>query len=239
MSASQTPFAREQFKKYGFIPSNSFKFRGVYYSYRVFDEVHNKFTRYMYKKFLDDIASGKVQPVDPFIHYLQSPTTQGDSLRSSDKLERFTRNFPMDKFRLESEEIRRLTMEKVQQFRSDVAPKKINPLGSVNAVVIKNRDDEIEDKSSLYAMISIIYAVSEQYYPNHKVVLEVNYKPNKYRDYLFPSHHHLDDETIALLENLIKHIWYGAELTIVDDSDKYMLNTWNEWESMSLYFERR
>ena len=143
----------------------------------------------------------------------------------------------MDKFRLESEEIRRLTMEKVQRFRSDVAPKKINPLGSVNAVVIKNRDDEIEDKSSLYAMISIIYAVSEQYYPNHKVVLEVNYKPNKYRDYLFPSHHHLDDETIALLQNLINHLWYGAELTITDDSDKYMLNTWNEWESMSIYFE--
>ena len=90
MSASHTPFVREQFKKYGFIPSNSFKFRGVYYSYRVFDEVHNKFTRYMYKNFLDDIASGKVQPVDPFIHYLQSPATQGQSLRNSDKYYYYT-----------------------------------------------------------------------------------------------------------------------------------------------------
>ena len=237
MSASYTNQAREQFKKYGFIPSNSFKFRGVYYSYRVFDEVHNKFTRYMYKKFLDDIASGKVQPVDPFIHYLQSPTTQGDSLRSSDKLERFTRDFPYLPFGYESEEIRRLTMEKVQRFRSEIAPKRINKLGDVEAAVIKHKDNEIEDKSSLFAMISILFAVSENYYPNHKVVLEVKYKPNQYRDYLFPSHHYIDDETVGLLTNLINYLWYGAEITIMDDSDKYMLNTWNEWDSMLIYFQ--
>ena len=236
MSASYTNQARETFKKYGFIPGNSFKYRGVYYSYRVFDEVHNKFTRYMYKNFLDDIASGKVQPVDPFIHYLQSPATQGQSLRNSDKLERFTTNFPMDKFRLESEEIRKLTMDKVQQFRSDIAPKKINKLEDVEVVHINRRDDEIEDKSSLYAMISILYAVAEQYYPNHKISLQIMYRPNKYRDYLFPSHHYINDETKALLENLINHIWYGAELTVMDDSDKYMINLTNEWDSMCICF---
>ena len=235
--AQMTANAREMFKKYGFIPSNSFKYRGHYYSYRVFDEVHNKFVRYSLKDFQDDIKSGRVQEIDPFLHVLQSPGSSGHSLRSSDKLERFTRNFPMDKFRHESEQVRRATMEKVQEFRADIAPKRINNLGDVEAVKIKSSGSDDQDKVSLYAMISIIYSVSEQYYPNHKVGLVVEYKPNKYRDYLFPSYHHLDDETIALMQNLINSLWYGAELTISDDSDKYMLNTWNAWESMSIYFE--
>ena len=238
MSRAQlTINARNLFKKYGFITSNQFQFRGVWDSYRVFDEVHNKFIRYRYKNFIDDVQSGRVQEVDPFIHYLQSPATGGDSIRSSDKLERFTRNFPMDRFKHESKEVRELTMKKVQQFRSDTAPKKINKLLDVEAVEIKRKDNDIDDKSSLYAIISIIYNISEQYYPNHNVSLQVYYRPNNYRDYLFPSHHYLEEETIALLENLINHLWYGADLTILDDSDKYMLNTWNEWDSMMIYFE--
>ena len=66
--AQMTANAREMFKKYGFIPSNSFKYRGHYYSYRVFDEVHNKFVRYSLKDFQDDIKSGRVQEIDPFLH---------------------------------------------------------------------------------------------------------------------------------------------------------------------------
>ena len=230
--------AQNKFKKYGFIPSYSFKWRGPWHTYRVFDEVNNKFVMYRYKDFDDDVRSGKVQPVDPFLHYLQSPTTQGDSLRSSDKLERFTRDFPYLPFGYESEEIRRLTMKKVQQFRSEIAPKRINKLDDVEAAVIKHKDNEIEDKSSLFAMISILYAVSENYYPHHKVVLEVRYRPNPYRDYRFPSHHYLDnDETVPLLHNLINSLWYGDEPIIIDKSGEYILDTWNSWDSMLFYFQ--
>ena len=149
---SRTDQARELFTRYGFRPSSSFKFRGVYYSYRVFDEVHNKFRRYSLKDLQDDVRSGRVQPIDPFLHFLQSPATAGDSLRNSDKLERFTRNFPMDKFAMESEGIRRATMEKAQAFRAEIAPKKINKLSDVEPVTIKCKEGDDDENKSTYLL---------------------------------------------------------------------------------------
>ncbi len=152
------------------------------------------------------------------------------------QLERFTKNFPMDEFRHESEQIRRETMEKVQQFRVEIVPKIINDLGDNEAAKIRARGIEDIDKISLYTMFSIIYDVSEEYYPNHKVALRLKYK---YRNYIVSSHHRINVETITSLNNLIKSLWYGEFDNIPDDSDKYKLATWTAWDSMSLYFERR
>ena len=168
---------------------------------------------------------------------------------SVEQLERFTRNFPIDEFRHESEQIRRETMEKVQQFRAGIAPKIINDLGDNEAAKIKARGIDDIDKISLYTMFYIIYDFSEEYYPNHKVALRLKYK---YRHYIVSSYHRINVETITSLNNLIKSLWYGEfgnssnclqnysfADNIPDDSDKYKLATWTAWDSMSLYFERR
>ena len=51
MRAQQTKDAKDLFIKYGFMPSNNFKFQGVHKNYRVFDEVHNKFIKYKFRNF--------------------------------------------------------------------------------------------------------------------------------------------------------------------------------------------
>ena len=168
---------------------------------------------------------------------------------SVEQLERFTKNFPIDEFRHESEQIRRETMETVQRFRVAIAPKIINDLGDNEAVKIKARGIDDIDKISLYAMISIMYDISEEHYPNHKVALKLKYK---YRNYIVSSYHRINIETITTLNNLIKSLWYGEfdnssnclqncrfARNIPDDSDKYKIATWTAWDSMSLYFERR
>ena len=234
---STTESVRNTFIQYGFMPARGFKYTSEWRNYRVFDEVQNKYINMKYRNLMNGIRSGWFQPVDPFLHWLnysepQGPAQSGPAMGPrSQKLASYTQHFPMDKFRNETTALRSKTMMNANTYKAAVRNRQ------PRNVVIERSEDDDDNKANLYALIDTLYAVANEIYPSHRVSLEVIYRPNDIRDYLFPTYFHINDETIAKLTNLINHLWYGEELKIIDTSDSYTLASLAEWQKMSIIFE--
>ena len=236
MRAQQTKDAKNLFIKYGFMPSNNFKFQGVHKGYRVFDEVHNKFITYKYRNFLSDIQTGRVKEVDPFLHTLSVANNQNMARPANanvDRLTRYTLYFPIDTFREEPANVRTETMRKATQLKSQASVKH-HP----DHIHIRRRYDDFEDKTSIYAVIDTLYVISNFNWKNTKITLNINFRMNNpIHDYLFPDIYYINEDTIKMLENLIKNLYYGDEIIIQDESERYKFQSMREWDSMDIIFD--
>ena len=237
MRAQRTNEARNLFMKYGFMPSISFNFQGTHKNYRVFDEVNNKFVSYKFQNFLNDIKTGKVQEVDPFLHSLNVHTNRIQGPNQPvfvDRLTRYTRYFPIDIFRTESANVRNLTMQKATNFKRMANPR--NP----QDIEVRRAYDTDQDKSSIYAIIDAIYVISTfDYDKDINIVINVDFRmDNNIHDYHFPDIYYINEETVIMLENLIKNLFYGEDIAELDASDKYKLLSIKEWEKITIFFDK-
>ena len=235
MRAAQTNNAKNLFIKYGFMPSNNFTFQGIHKGYRVFDEVNNKFVNYKYRNFLNDIKTGKVVEVDPFLHTLTVANRQRTQPRQvhTDRLTRYTEYFPIEQFKQEPRAIRAETMRKATELKKQASVR-----NHPDHIHIRRRNDEFEDKSSLYAIIDALYVISSYDWGNTKITLNVNFRmDNPIHDYHFPDIYYINKETVEMLENLIKNLYYGEEIIIQDKSDSYKFQSMREWESIDIVFD--
>ena len=234
MQRERTAQARRLFMQYGFVPSYTFKLRSPYQSYRVFDEVNNKFLHYQYNTFLRDIKSGKVKPVDPFLHTLRvaAGPASGAGHTSVDKLQRYRDYFPIEVFKQEKEAVQSATMAAAKDMKAKANPKRPQPIR------IDRTNDDDKDKANIYALIDTLYIISNFNWGKVKICLDVYFHVNNpVHDFHFPERFYINKETVAMLENLIKNLFYGEEVILLDDSDKYILKSLNEWEYMILSFE--
>ena len=232
-----TESARELFEKYGYMPPADFEYRGYNKKYRVFDEVHNKYTTFTYRTLLNRIKSGKVQPVDPFLHTIfrdyDARTDLFPTLSFSDRLATFRDNLKkfVPKFEFEPVDIQIKTMEKAKELhRLTLKPIPQN-------AEIQRKHDDIEDKSAIYAVVETLCAISQYTYENYKVVLEIQYDDPEL-PFLYPHYFTINSETLKRLEELINYLFYGVPIPHIDDSDKYTLYSLNNWVVMTIWFER-
>ena len=226
-----TEQARDLFKKYGYMPRNDFEFVGINKTYRVLNEVLNTFQDVNFNTFMRKIKKNQISEVDPFLNTLyHNPNPQPTHI--SDRLSRYTAIFPFDQFKKESVEIRLLTMRKAQDFKQKALPHRHQN------VKIERTDDEIQDKSSLYALIDTIYAISTQIYKEYRIVLEIGYQPFQDPEIVIPQYYTLNEETVSKLKALINEIWFGEKKVEYDDSDKFMLPALSDWTKITILFER-
>ena len=226
-----TQQARDLFNKYGYMPRNDFEFVGINRTYRVLNEVLNTFQDVNFNTFMRKIKKNQISEVDPFLNTLyHNPNPQPTHI--SDRLSRYTHDFPFDQFKKESVEIRLLTMRKAQDFKLNSLPPRHQD------TKIERTYDEIQDKSSLYALIDTIYAIATQIYKKYHIVLEICYQPFEDPEIVIPEYYTLNEETVSKLNALVNEIWFGERKVEYDESDKYMLPALSDWTKMTILFER-
>ena len=197
MRAKQTENARALFERYGFMPTRTFRFQGIHKNYRVFDEVNNRFINYKYQNFLNDVQTGKIKEVDPFLHTLSvanAPSAKYPRQSTADRLTRYTNYFPIETFKKEPANIRADTMKKATELKAQCNPKK-HP----ESILINRTGDNDKDKASIYAIIDTLYVISSFNWKNVKISLQVYFRvDNAIADYHFPQIYYINEDTIAL-----------------------------------------
>jgi hypothetical protein len=218
------------------MPSNDFEYAGYNKRYRVLNEVRNRFETFSYRTLLNRIKSGKVKEVDPFLHSLFNANAPAASFAENDiaatlqdKVKRFTERFPVPRFKTESARVRVMTYRKATEFK-----RKALPVNHQNIEVVR-KDNEDEDKSTIYAIIDTLYAISANVYKDYKITLVVHYQDPDL-PFLYPHYYHINEETVQRLKELINTLFYGAPAIQIDDSDKYTLYAMSEWAQMNIEF---
>ena len=222
--------ARNLFNKYGYMPRADFQFTGINKTYRVLDEVQNRLVDVNFNTFMRKIKQNKLTEVDPFLHTLNAIPGR-PSVGPSGRLSRYTSNFPFEQFKKESREIRQLTFRKATDFKQKALPRNHRNI-SVDRV-----NDDVEDKSSLYAIIDTLYAISANIYKQYRVVLEVDFDVLG-ADEPVPQYYTINEETVSKLKALINELWFGEKKVEYDESDKFMLPALSNWVAIKIIFEK-
>ena len=234
-----TEQARNLLNKYGYMPHNGFEFRGINRTYNVLDEVQNRNVRISFNTFLRKIKQNKLSEVDPFLHTLQAIPGEEQPVRTNNRLSNYVNNFPakapkdnkFEQFRKESREVQELTYRKSIDFKQKCLP-------NIHRNVSVDREyDDVQDKSSLYAIIDTLYAIADRQYKQYRVVLEVDYNVLG-DDEPVPEYYTINEETVAKLKALIKEVWFGEKKLQYDESDKYMLPALSDWAKIKIIFDK-
>ena len=229
-----TQQARDLFNKYGYMPTDNFEFVGINKKYRVLDEVKNRYTDMSFNTFMRRIRLNKESEVDPFLHSLYAPAPVRNAPITS-RLAKYTENFPWEKFKQESPEIRMLTMRKASDFKQKALP------SNRRKIKVKRLDNEIEDKASLYAIIDTIFAIAKTVYREYKITLSIWYTVDSLNGpWEFPNMFVINKKSEEEIKEIIKQVWYGMNINkqYRKDTDEYILYNLSDWSKITIEFTK-
>ena len=223
---------RERFSRYGFtILDKNFVYRNAKQQVRVRDDITNRIEDVTIDALQKRINRGRVVEVDPFLHALHRTDTLTLTTPGRTRSSRWKR------------EIRHFAQTQLPQFLDEdrhVQRQAIRIANSFHAIVSRGENITIQrthdgdtDRANLYAFINTLYKVAELHqkpkFRNMWVVVAI-------RANGLDSYRHINDNTIALLQDLIQHIYFGESLDVITDSSSAVLFSLVDWESMSIEF---
>ena len=223
---------RRRFSRYGFtILDPNFIYRNAKQHVRVRDDITNRTEEVSIDALQKRIKRGRVVEVDPFLHALHRTdtltlTTPGR--RQQSRLDRKIRRFAqtqIPQFLEEDRSIQRLAVETADRLKSVVSRGR--------NVSITRTDDPDTDRAQLYAFIDTLYKVAElnQREEFRKKRISVSVNANGMESFMY-----INDNTIATLQDLIQHIYFGEPLNEISDSSTAVLFSLVDWSTMSVLF---
>ena len=223
---------RQRFSRFGFtILDPNFIYRNAKQHVRVRDDITNRTEEVSIDALQKRIKRGRVVEVDPFLHALHRTdtltlTTPGR--RQQSRLDRKIRRFAqtqIPQFLEEDRSIQRLAVETADRLKSVVSRGR--------NVSITRTDDPDTDRAQLYAFIDTLYKVAElnQREEFRKKRISVSVNANGMESFMY-----INDNTIATLQDLIQHIYFGEPLNEISDSSTAVLFSLVDWSTMSVLF---
>ena len=206
-------------------------YRNAKQQVRVRDDITNRIEDVTIDALQKRINRGRVVEVDPFLHALHRTDTLTLTTPGRTRSSRWKR------------EIRHFAQTQLPQFLDEdrhVQRQAIRIANSFHAIVSRGENITIQrthdgdtDRANLYAFINTLYKVAELHqkpkFRNMWVVVAI-------RANGLDSYRHINDNTIALLQDLIQHIYFGESLDVITDSSSAVLFSLVDWESMSIEF---
>ena len=223
---------RRRFSRYGFtILDPNFVYRNAKQHVRVRDDITNRTESITIDALQKRINRGRAVEVDPFLHALHRTDTLTLTTPGRQHVTRLDRA------------IRRFATTQMPQFLQEdrsLQRQAIDIASRLNATVRRGRDvtitrthDPDTDRAQLYAFINTLYTVAELHqrdrFRNKRITVSV--KANGMESFMY-----INDNTIAMLSDLIQHVYFDEPLHEISDSSTAVLFSIVDWESMSILF---
>ena len=231
---------RRRFSRYGFtILDPNFVYRNAKQHVRVRDDITNRTESITIDALQKRINRGRAVEVDPFLHALHRTDTLTLTTPGRQHVTRLDRA------------IRRFATTQMPQFLQEdrsLQRQAIDIASRLNATVRRGRDVTITrthepdtDRAQLYAFINTLYTVAELHqrdrFRNKRITVSV--KANGIASGAaspMESFMYINDNTIAMLSDLIQHVYFDEPLHEISDSSTAVLFSIVDWESMSILF---
>ena len=215
-----------RFLQYGYVVPANFKHKTVRTPVHVYNEVTNKKEWLSVAQLNHGVASGKIVEVDPFIDWLYSQS--GPMIRNSSSLDDYVENFPFDRFREESPII--------QQRTFDLAKRLKERTERYQNIKVRRTNDPDDDRVALYAIIDVLYSISEKDMDNYHVVFKVSTGNSEMNPDVY---WYINNSTVSRLKNIIDHIYYGADKQKYGTSFEILDFNLQAWDTLEVLFEPR
>ena len=186
------------FAKYGYTVKGGVNFkRGAHGKIPVYNEVENKNELMTYSELMSRARSGKIKPIDPFLHTVlySSQPFYGDG---SSEERKFAAVIEMPEFVEESAAVQ-LSAFKTRDAIMEAISQNLS-------FTINSSGEPEEDKGRLYGFIYGLYRVSEQVFLRHRIVVVITDKTDHIDHY-----YEISDRTIEHLRFIIRSIMHPEE----------------------------